>query len=77
MLQMKPCLLYTSDAADEARSVDLGGRRIIKKKHNNISSTRRVSYTDSTLFIEVRSLDTHVINVMSVYSMCTRRHVLD
>ncbi|GAB5846583.1 hypothetical protein JMUB7547_28820 [Staphylococcus aureus] len=26
-----PCLLYTSDAADEARSVDLGGRRIIKK----------------------------------------------
>ena len=24
------CLLYTSDAADEARSVDLGGRRIIK-----------------------------------------------
>ena len=23
------CLLYTSDAADEARSVDLGGRRII------------------------------------------------
>ncbi|WDT36778.1 hypothetical protein PVA38_11035 [Streptococcus pneumoniae D39] len=25
-------LLYTSDAADEARSVDLGGRRIIKKK---------------------------------------------
>ncbi|GAB5834581.1 hypothetical protein JMUB7547_28340 [Staphylococcus aureus] len=25
------CLLYTSDAADEARSVDLGGRRIIKK----------------------------------------------
>src|SRR5665648_214481 len=26
------CLLYTSDAADEADSVDLGGRRIIKKK---------------------------------------------
>ena len=24
------CLLYTSDAADEARSVDIGGRRIIK-----------------------------------------------
>ena len=30
------CLLYTSDAADERSSVDLGGRRIIKKK--NISS---------------------------------------
>src|SRR5678815_1520371 len=26
------CLLYTSDAADERSSADLGGRRIIKKK---------------------------------------------
>ena len=33
------CLLYTSDAADERSSVDLGGRRIIKKK----------KYTDITL----------------------------
>ena len=31
-LQPKACLLYTSDAADERSSVDLGGRRIIKKK---------------------------------------------
>eukprot|EP00658_Telonema_sp_P-2_P028947 TRINITY_DN22083_c0_g1_i3.p1 TRINITY_DN22083_c0_g1~~TRINITY_DN22083_c0_g1_i3.p1 ORF type:complete len:105 (-),score=31.22 TRINITY_DN22083_c0_g1_i3:36-350(-) len=30
-----PCLLYTSDAADEEDSVDLGGRRIIKKKKIN------------------------------------------
>ena len=29
---VRPCLLYTSDAADERSSVDLGGRRIIKKK---------------------------------------------
>ena len=28
-----PCLLYTSDAADERSSVDLGGSRIIKKKN--------------------------------------------
>ena len=28
----KVCLLYTSDAADERSSVDLGGRRIIKTK---------------------------------------------
>ena len=28
------CLLYTSDAADERSSVDLGGRRIIKKKND-------------------------------------------
>ena len=31
------CLLYTSDAADEEDSVDLGGRRIIKKKKKNES----------------------------------------
>ena len=30
--QFPNCLLYTSDAADERSSVDLGGRRIIKKK---------------------------------------------
>ena len=28
----KDCLLYTSDAADERSSVDLGGRRLIKQK---------------------------------------------
>ena len=32
MLKNIICLLYTSDAADERSSVDLGGRRIIKKK---------------------------------------------
>ena len=26
------CLLYTSDAADDLLCVDLGGRRVIKKK---------------------------------------------
>ena len=30
----RPCLLYTSDAADERSSEDLGGRRIIKKKNS-------------------------------------------
>ena len=34
MLLFIGCLLYTSDAADERSSVDLGGRRIIKKKKN-------------------------------------------
>ena len=33
------CLLYTSDAADERSSGDLGGRRIIKKKHTVQVST--------------------------------------
>ena len=31
MAEVRHCLLYTSDAADERSSVDLGGRRIIKK----------------------------------------------
>ena len=30
--QADVCLLYTSDAADDLLCVDLGGRRIIKKK---------------------------------------------
>ena len=42
------CLLYTSDAADERSSVDLGGRRIIKKKkpekqHDVDSLTSRIA----------------------------------
>ena len=39
------CLLYTSDAADERSSVDLGGRRIIKKNYNKgfiISLTKKI-----------------------------------
>ena len=31
-LKIDSCLLYTSDAADDSLRVDLGGRRIIKKK---------------------------------------------
>ena len=38
------CLLYTSDAADERSSVDLGGRSIIKKKNN-----RDERYMDVTI----------------------------
>eukprot|EP00657_Telonema_sp_P-1_P001351 TRINITY_DN1320_c0_g1_i1.p1 TRINITY_DN1320_c0_g1~~TRINITY_DN1320_c0_g1_i1.p1 ORF type:complete len:130 (+),score=35.64 TRINITY_DN1320_c0_g1_i1:193-582(+) len=38
------CLLYTSDAADDLLCVDLGGRRIIKKKKKNI-----IKYTKKKL----------------------------
>ena len=37
------CLLYTSDAADERSSVDLGGRRIIKKKNTAPHSRKRAA----------------------------------
>ena len=33
LAEPKVCLLYTSDAADDLLCVDLGGRRIIKKKN--------------------------------------------
>ena len=39
------CLLYTSDAADERSSVDLGGRRIIKKKNSVRVGGRAVIHT--------------------------------
>ena len=47
-----PCLLYTSDAADDLLCVDLGGRRIITKKKNTIS---RHNYIPSPF-----SLRTHI-----------------
>ena len=46
------CLLYTSDAADERSSVDLGGRRIIKKKkHENQTTRNMIQYVhDSNVY---------------------------
>ena len=41
------CLLYTSDAADERSSVDLGGRRIIKKKKT--VNYKRLEYSQNTI----------------------------
>ena len=47
------CLLYTSDAADDLLCVDLGGRRIIKKKKDELnpitiyrSQSRQATSTD-------------------------------
>ena len=37
--QTRSCLLYTSDAADERSSGDLGGSRVIKKKKVFVSSS--------------------------------------
>ena len=41
--QAATCLLYTSDAADERSSVDLGGRRILKKKTKAEQSADRTA----------------------------------
>ena len=41
MKKLSICLLYTSDAADERSSVDLGGRRSIKKKQKNKTRTKK------------------------------------
>ena len=61
---MKDCLLYTSDAADERSSVDLGGRRIIKnknkknKKHkkNKKKTTQRIRCAERSTKITVQTL---------------------
>ena len=37
-IQSKVCLLYTSDAADDLLCVDLGGRRLLKKKKTTKNS---------------------------------------
>ena len=50
------CLLYTSDAADERSSVDLGGRRIIQKKKNKHFAACRCTY-----ILETNDICTHII----------------
>ena len=59
--KVRGCLLYTSDAADDLLCVDLGGRRIIKKKkhkqEHNIHSTGNQTHISVELE-EVRTLTT-------------------
>ena len=43
--QLLLCLLYTSDAADERSSVDLGGRRTIKKKKKKTTELCQLTQT--------------------------------
>ena len=44
--QLNGCLLYTSDAADDLLCVDLGGRRIIKKKISDTYQLYQYTNTD-------------------------------
>ena len=46
--QRNVCLLYTSDAADEEDSVDLGGRRIIKKKKKQKTKNKLKAVYENT-----------------------------
>ena len=52
------CLLYTSDAADERSSVDLGGSRIIKKK-NTVDNMMSTSHATNTIY-STDERDTHM-----------------
>ena len=52
------CLLYTSDAADDLLCVDLGGRRIIKKKRK-ITRTLTCKY----IAIHTQTEDITAINM--------------
>ena len=47
-LTYNACLLYTSDAADERSSVDLGGRRIIKKNNTDELADRLSTRNNTT-----------------------------
>ena len=51
------CLLYTSDAADERSSVDLGGRRIIKNK-NTIKASTVLTKSDELEETKIRTHET-------------------
>ena len=57
-----PCLLYTSDAADERSSVDLGGRRIIKKK-----TTATHSYPTTCSNNHIKHHVQHPVNQKTIY----------
>ena len=58
--RIKACLLYTSDAADERSSVDLGGRRIIKKKKKaEQQGSSRIQNTHQKTDMNIRSTATY------------------
>ena len=52
----KGCLLYTSDAADERSSVDLGGRRIIKKKKTISLHGRHTSNLKHKMYVRLERI---------------------
>ena len=63
------CLLYTSDAADEADGVDLGGRRIIKKNFLKQKTAYEMKYrlVGSEMCIRDRYLFSPITKVKKHY----------
>ena len=53
LYRLKTCLLYTSDAADDLLCVDLGGRRIIKKKTQETHRSNHTYYETSKHYDEL------------------------
>ena len=59
---LQPCLLYTSDAADERSSVDLGGRRIIKKKKETATGSVDAASANTDERVITCAFDRHETN---------------
>ena len=66
----KTCLLYTSDAADERSSVDLGGRRIIKKNKNKKKRKRRTVGTQTDSITKSKRQRVGLVASLSIGSRC-------
>ena len=62
------CLLYTSDAADEEDSVDLGGSRNIKKKKNNHCEVKKRTPQKITQIVGIHLLSLR-LNAQSRYNV--------
>ena len=56
------CLLYTSDAADERSSVDLGGRRIIKKKKSTDSQSGPLLHYIARTRVDILNVSINIID---------------
>ena len=73
------CLLYTSDAADDLLCVDLGGRRIIKKKklHNTTRTTNTVENILNTynfLKLDQRLTSITTVLITRLITLIQHRH---
>ena len=70
------CLLYTSDAADERSSVDLGGRRIINKKTQKKKKKNHL-HVITTYKIQTQLQDHHITHTADTTNVVmTIEHII-